>query len=118
MAERWRQWIVGLLFGALITVAFMLGGVRLLVVSVGLLGVASAVSRSFAVVSGGLIGAGAIYAALMVRADLACRAFDAGPNQACEPSDLAPYLAQAGVAVLLGVAAAFLGLWHRRSSRA
>ncbi len=116
MAERWGQWIIGLPFGALTTVAFVVGGVPLLVVAMALLGVASTVSRSFAVLSGGLIAAGATYAALLVRADLACRAFDAGPNQACEPSDLAPYLAQAGVAILLGVAAALLAVLHRRSS--
>lgn len=112
--EGWPSWIIGLLFGAGAGTLILVGGVTFLVLSTALLVVAFVVARSLALLSGAFIGIGGIWAALLIRAQLACDAFDRGVNQGCQAFGVGQFLVVsavvAGVGLLLGLLA-----WRRRS---
>ena len=107
--ETWPRWLIGLAFGAAAGLAIAVFGAPLLMLSLALLGLAFVALRSVGLLSGALVGTGALWIALLVRAQLACTAFDAAPSQGCEAPDVGPfYLASAivfGIGLLLGAVA-------------
>lgn len=99
--RRFTDWLAGLVVGVcggfLVLVFPTIG---LLLIALGTLGVLRARGR-VAGSSGLLIGIGATTVVPLVRAQLACEAFDAAPNQGCEAPDLTPWLTIGG-ALLVG----------------
>ena len=76
--------------------------IGLLFIALATLGVLRARGR-VAGSSGLLIGIGAATVVLLVRAQLACEAFDAAPNQGCVAPDLAPWLTIGGGLLVAGM---------------
>jgi hypothetical protein len=100
---RFTNWLAGLVTGSssgfLLLIVPTLG---LLLIALGAIGVVRARPR-VAGVSGLLVGIGAIVAVLLIRAQLACEAFNATPTLGCEAPDITPYLALAGGLLAAGV---------------
>lgn len=110
-----RNWLAGLVMGVcggFLALIFPPMGV--LMIGLGAIGTFRARPR-LAGASGLLVGSGAIILALMVQALMACRAFDAAPNQDCEAPDITAYLVLAGALSVAGVLGSLLTM-HRRSS--
>ncbi len=108
-SETWLSWAVGLLFGAAAGFMVLVGGAPFLMLSVAFLALAFVAARSLAFLSGAFIGLGGLWVALTVRAQLACDAFDAAPNQGCRGFGVGEFLVIStvilGVGLLLGVIA-------------
>jgi hypothetical protein len=87
-----------------------------LVVGIGCVALAFVATRSVALLSGVITGVGGMWLALLVRAQLACDAFDAAPNQGCEGSGTEPWLALS--VVVLGIGLVVGGIaWRRERHR-
>ncbi len=100
---RFTNWLAGLVAGTssgLLVLVVPTLGVAL--VALGAIGVLRARPR-VAGVSGLLVGIGAIIVALLIRAQMACEAFDAVPMQGCEAPDITPYLALGGGSLAAGL---------------
>lgn len=91
----------------------LVGGVPFLALSLAFLALAFAAARSLAFLSGAFLGVGGLWSAVTVRAQLACDAFDAAPNQGCQGFGVGQFLVVSavvfGAGLLLGVIA-----WRRR----
>jgi hypothetical protein len=59
------------------------------------------------------LGLGAAWVGLLIRAQLACQAFDAEPAQECIQPDLGPWLALGGVFVAIGIVATLVAALRR-----
>jgi len=114
--EPWRAWAVGLVFGSVVGLPVASFGPPQLMLSVGLVALAFLAARSLAFLSGAVTGIGGIWAALLIRAQLACDALDAAPNQSCQSSGVEPWailsLTVFGTGLLLGCL-----VWRRRGER-
>jgi len=114
--ETWPHWAVGLVFGAMVGLPIASFGLPMLVVGVAFVALAYGAARSLAFVSGAIAGIGAIWLGLLIRAQLACEAFDDAPNQACQSPGIEPWVILTvivlGVGLLLGGFA-----WRRRGDR-
>ena len=112
--ETWLYWAVGLVLGGVVGFPVASFGPRLLVVTVGLVALAFIAARSLAFLSGAITGIGGIWFAQLIRAQLACDALDASPNQSCQSSGVEPWailsVTVLGIGILLGRLA-----WQRRS---
>jgi hypothetical protein len=95
----------------------LVAGTPFLALSFAFLALAFVATRSLAFLSGAFIGIGGLWSALTVRAQLACDAFDAAPNQGCQGSGVGQFLVVSavvlGVGILLGVLA-----WRRHAGQA
>ena len=109
MPATWTVWAIGAGFGALAGLMMAMFGAPALMLSVAFLLLACVAARRVAVLSGAFMGIGGTWLVLTVRADLACEAFDAAPNQGCTGFAVEPFLAISaavlGVGLLLGVLA-------------
>ncbi len=112
MHEHWSLWLIGLGFGALIALAFLVFGVPFLALALAMLAVGVLGTRSFGLLSGALVGAGATYVGLLIRVDLECEAFDRGVNQSCQAPDSTPYLLQGIVVALAGLLVGAVAMWR------
>jgi len=115
-SERWPSWGVGLAFGAAAGFMVLLGGAPFLALSVGFLALAFVAARSLAFLSGAFIGVGGLWVALTVRAQLACDAFDAAPNQGCQGFGVGQFLVVSAVVLGLGLLLGVLA-WRRRAGQ-
>jgi hypothetical protein len=107
---------VGLVFGAMVGLPIASFGFPMLVVGVAFVALAYAAARSLAFVSGAIAGIGAIWLGLLIRAQLACDAFDAAPNQGCQSPGIEPWVILS--VIVLGVGLVLGGLaWRRRGNR-
>jgi hypothetical protein len=113
--ESWSNWITGLVFGVVLAVAYGTLGTSVLFVGLVLLSVGAVMSRSMAFLSGGLVGVGGGWTALLVSAQLRCIEFNSHPNQGCEPPDLTPWLVQGAIALVIGLVFGALAVHRRRS---
>lgn len=110
--EGWPSWAVGLSFGAAAGFMVLVGGAPFLTLSVAFLALAFITARSLAFLSGAFIGVGGLWLGLTVRAQLACDAFDAAPNQGCRGHGVGQFLIVS--AVVLGVGLLLAVLARRR----
>ena len=114
--ERWPFWAVGLVFGAMVGMPIASFGFPVLVASVAFVALAYAAAGSLAFLSGAITGIGAIWLGLLIRAQLACDAFDAGPNQSCQSSGVEPWVILS--VLVLGIGLVLGGIaWRRRGHR-
>lgn len=102
--------VVGVTGGALFWLFPTLGVVVL--ASFGLLAIRRP-DRSFGV-SGLLIGVGASWLGVLVRAIVACDRFDAAPNQACASPDMTPWIIVCVGFLVAGVGLLIVGLRRAR----
>ena len=107
-------WAIGAVLGAMAGLMIATFGAPMLLQSVAFIGLAFLALRSLALLSGSLVGVGATWLAVLVRAELACRSFDAEPNRGCSSFGVEPFyvisMSVLGIGVLLAVVA-----WRRRS---
>ena len=120
MTSRREAWISGLVIGAVTGLAILLVPVAGAAIAL-LFAIVVRVKGSGQAAAGGFgVGAGASLLALLVRAIVACEAFDAEPNQGCTAPDLGPWLAVGLLALVSGVtltgAAIAAALRDRRAS--
>lgn len=110
--ETRQSWATDLAFGAVAGLAVLLGGAPLSAPVIGLLALALVAARTLGFVSGALIGFGGLWIALTVRAQLACDAFDAAPNQGCQGFGVGDFLLMSGIVFGIGL---FIGVvaWRR-----
>lgn len=113
--EGWPSWGVGLVFGAAAGFMVLLGGAPFLALSVAFLALAFVAARSLAFLSGAFLGVGGLWFALTVRAQLACDAFDAAPNQGCQGFGVGQFLIVGAVVVGLGLLVGIVA-WRRRAA--
>lgn len=104
--ERSSLWLIGAVIGVFAGVAIITFGTPALFLSVAVLALAFAGVRSLALLSGAFIAFGATWAALAIRATIACQEFDRLPNAECQGPDLVPFLS---VAAGVGIAGLLLG---------
>jgi hypothetical protein len=114
--EAWPPWAVGLVFGGIVGLPIASFGLPMLVLSVALVALAFMVARNLAFLSGAVTGIGGIWLALLARAELACEAYDAAPNQGCESSGVEPFAMLGVVVVAVGVLIGLLA-WRRRAAQ-
>jgi hypothetical protein len=108
----WATWLLGLVDGTLLGVPGLVFGIRGVAVIVVIIVASAAVFRSLALLSGMLVGAGGLWAALLVRqAILICGEPTRAAGEACPPSGLAAFV---GFAVGLIVLGAAVGAFARR----
>ena len=74
-------------------------------------------ARRLPAFGGLLVGLGAAWVGLLVRAQLACQAFDAEPGQECMQPDIGAWLAVGGVFVAIGVVATVAAAVRRNGGR-
>lgn len=115
-SESWPSWGIGLVFGAAAAFMVLLGGAPFLALSLALLALAFVAARSLAFVSGAFLGVGGLWFALTVRAQLACDAFNAAPNQGCEGFGVAQFLVVCAVVSGVGLVLGLLA-WGRRGAQ-
>jgi hypothetical protein len=110
--EGWPLWRVGFILGAIVGLPVASFGTPALQVAVAMVALAYLAARSLALLSGALTGIGGVWLALLIRAQLACDAFDVRPSQGCESHGVEPWLVLSvivlGLGLLLGVLA-----WRR-----
>jgi hypothetical protein len=113
--ESWWTWAAGAAFGAMAGITIAVFGAPALALFVAALGVASVARRTVALASGAFIGVGATWLTLLVRAQLACDAFDAAPSQGCQASGVEPFVVVSAIVLAIGV---LLGAaaWRRRTA--
>ena len=99
----WPYWVVGIIFGAVVGVPVASFGMPALVLGIGSVALAFLSVRSLALLSGAVTGIGGIWLAILARAQLACDAFDAAPNQGCESSGVEPWVLLSVVVVGIGL---------------
>jgi hypothetical protein len=116
-SESWPSWLIGLAIGVLAGILILLGGGPFLFLSVAILALAFRVVRGLAYLSGAFVGLGATWLALTVRAQLACDAFNAAPNQGCRGFGVGPFLTLSAGILVVGVILG-LGAWRRRAGQA
>jgi hypothetical protein len=116
-SESWPSWLIGLVFGVAAGILVLLGGGPFFFLSVAFLALAFAAARSLAFLSGAFVGLGGTWLALTVRAQLACDAFNAAPNQGCSGYGVGPFIALSAGIFAVGLLLA-LGAWRRRAGRA
>lgn len=114
-SEGWPSWGVGLVFGAAAGFMVLVGGAPLLALSLAFLALAFVAARSLAFLSGAFLGVGGLWFALTVRAQLACDAFDAAPNQGCQGFGVGQFLIVGAVVFGLGLLLGVLA-WRRRAA--
>lgn len=112
----WWYWGIGLVFGGVVGLPIASFGPRLLIFSVGLVALAFVAARSLAFLSGAVTGIGGIWLALLIRAQLACDAFDAAPNQGCQSSGVEPWAILSVLVLAIGVMLGGIA-WRRRGDR-
>ncbi len=104
--ETWPYWAVGLVFGAMVGLPVASFGFPMLVVGVAFVALAYAAARSLAFLSGAIAGIGGIWLGLLIRAQMACEAFDDAPNQGCQSLGMEPWVVLSvivlGVGLVLG----------------
>lgn len=108
-----KQWLAGLVMGVsggFVVLIFPTLGV--LLVGLSVIGILRARQRG-AGASGFLLGIGTILFVLLLRAQMACQAFDAAPNQGCEAPDITPYVVVAGVLLVAGALGSVVALGRR-----
>ena len=114
--EGWPFWVIGLVLGAMVGLPAASFGFPLLIMSVAFVALGFMATRSLAFLSGAVTGIGGMWLALLIRAQLACDAFDAGPNQGCQSSGVEPWVILSvfvlGIGLVLGGVA-----WRRRGHR-
>ena len=113
--ETWASWAIGLVFGAVAGLMVLIFGAPVLLLSLASLALAFVAARSLALLSGASVGVGGAWLALLIRAQLACDAFDAAPNQGCEGFGAEPFLVSAvvlGIGLIIGALA-----WRRRAAQ-
>ena len=114
--DSWPFWVVGLLLGAMVGVPVGSFGMPALVMGTAIAGVGFMAARCLAFVSGVITGVGGTWLALLGRAQLACDAFDAAPNQSCKGSGTEPWLALS--VLVLGFGLVLGGIaWQRQAAR-
>ncbi len=116
-SESWPSWLIGLVFGVVAGILVLLGGGPFLFLSLAFLALAFVAARSLALLSGAFVGIGASWLAVTVRAQLACDAFNAGPNQGCRGYGVGPFIALSAGIVVVGVLLG-IGAWRRRAGQA
>ena len=114
-SERWPNWAIGLIFGAAAGFMVLVGGAPFLFLSLAFLAPAFVVARSLAFLSGAFIGVGGLWAALTIRAQLACDAFDAAPNQGCQGFGVGQFVIVSAVILGIGLLVGALA-WRRRAA--
>jgi hypothetical protein len=107
------SWAIGAVLGAAAGFMTLVGGAPLLVVSLAGLALAFVAARSLALLSGAFMGVGGTWLALTVRAELACEAFNAQPNQGCQASGAEPFLVVSATVLAIGLLIGALA-WRRR----
>jgi hypothetical protein len=112
-SESWPSWVIGLVSGAAAGFLVLLGGAPFLALSVLFLALAFVAARSLAFVSGMFVGLGGLWCALVVRAQLACDAFDAAPRQDCQGYGVGQFLAVSIIVIGIGAVVGFVALRHR-----
>jgi hypothetical protein len=115
---RRTDWLAGLVVGAVagvLTLIFPILGLGIALVF-GLLIIRRA--RRLPALGGLFLGLGAAWVGLLVRAQLACQAFDAEPGQECIQPDIGPWLAVGGVFVAIGVVATVVAALRRQGLNA
>lgn len=103
-------------FGAIAGFMVLVFGAPALALAVVTLLLAFAVARSLALLSGAFVGVGGTWLALSVRAQLACDAFDAAPNQGCQGFNVEPFLFVSTGVLLVGLAAGAIA-WRTSLNR-
>lgn len=109
-------WTAGLLLGAIVGFLVTTFGLGILTLSAAVIALAAVATRSLALLSGAITGVGGIWLALLLRAQLACDAFDAAPQQGCQGHGVEPF-AILSLAVLLGGLLLSAIAWRRRPTR-
>jgi hypothetical protein len=110
---RRTDWLAGLVVGALagvLTLIFPTLGWGIALVF-GLLILRR--GRRLPAFGGLFLGLGAAWVGLLVRAELACRAFDAEPGQECIQPDIGPWLAVGAMFVAIGIVATVVAVFRR-----
>jgi hypothetical protein len=113
-ADGWTSWLIGLAFGVAAGGLVLLGGTPILFLSLAMLALAFAANRSLAFVSGAFAGVGGTWLALTIRAQLACYAFNAAPNQGCTGHGVGPFIGLS-LGILAVGAVLGIGAWRRRA---
>jgi hypothetical protein len=107
--ERWANWLIGVVIGVALAVPTLVFGAPAVLLSLAFVTLAILLLRSLAFLSGALTAVGVTWIVLLLRAQLACEAFDRLPNAGCEPPDLRPFVAVAlgvlGIGIALGAVA-------------
>ena len=73
-------------------------------------------ARSLALLSGAVTGVGGVWLALLIRAQLACEAFDAAPDKGCESSGVEPFAILSVIVLAVGLVLSARA-WRRRAGR-
>ena len=109
-------WAVGLIVGAVVGVPVASFGIPALVLGIGCVALAFVAARRLAFLAGAVTGIGGIWLAILVRAQLACEAFDAAPNQSCVSSGTEPWVLLSVVVVAIGLVLGGIA-WRRERNR-
>ncbi|MDP9467154.1 MAG: hypothetical protein M3P32_00205 [Chloroflexota bacterium] len=110
-------WLVGVVDGLLLGVLGMVFGFPGLTIVVLIVAVSFAVFRSLLLLSGMLVGAGSVWAALMVRQMmLICGEPDRLGGGMCVPSGLIPFALLGAGFVVVGVVVGGVAMRRRRGS--
>jgi len=115
--ERWAGWGLGLVLGALIGTTVLIGGATFVLLGAAAIALGLLAVRNLAFLSAAFIGVGGTWVVLVVRAQLACEAFDADPNQGCQGFGVGEFLVVSAAVMVVGLVLAAL-VWRRgRTSR-
>lgn len=111
-------WLVGLLDGALLALPGLIFGIPGLIVVILAIGLASIVFRNPYLLSGMLVGAGGLWAALLTRqVVLICTEIDRQPGD-CASGGLLAFTAAAAGVLVLGVVVGWIADRRRRPTAA
>jgi hypothetical protein len=109
-----RTWLLGAVAGSLGGLLLLLSGAVLVVLAVVAFAIgAAARPRPFGL-AGTLIGWGGAWLALLARAELACAAANARPNEGCVGADPLPYVVLCLCLVGAGLGSLGLGVMRAR----
>ncbi len=92
-------WMAGLTLGIVVGFPVASFGFPALILAAAVIAFAFIGARSPVLLSGAFTGVGGIWIALLIRAQLACDAFDRAPQQGCQGYSVEPF-AMLGLAVL------------------
>jgi hypothetical protein len=110
----WPYWAAGVILGGIVGLPVASFGTPALASAMAVVALAYLAVRSLMLLSGALIGVGGIWLAMLIRAQLACDAFDARPNQGCEAHGVDPWLVLSGAVLAIGLLLGAVA-WRRRS---
>ena len=114
--ESWASWATGTVFGGVAGLTVAVLGAPALVLCLALLTIAFVAARSPMFLSGALTGVGGIWLALLVRAKLACEAFDAGAKQGCQAFGMEPFAVVSAIVLWVGLLLGAVA-WRRRTAQ-